>query len=318
MITRIQELMHAKPTYTWSWLQDVLADEFPNERTFTSSQALRSWYRRNSVKVSAPLAMPKQFEEVYTLPSARTLVLADLHCPYHDKAYLEAVVAQAEDRLEGIEQIVIAGDLFDFDNLSQYPKDHHSARLDTELELAGSVLIYLTQYAPVCIMMGNHDNRLAKKLDAALSYQRIISAALNGKEPLEEIKVTNRDYIYLGDYFVIGHLSQYSTTPGKIAAQIAKKYKRHALVGHDHLCGAFVEKNENFVGASIGCIADTSSFWYAERRLTTMPMMQQGYALIYGPRDTFSLYNHDHEEYFMRLSEAPNKSYNCFYVQGDA
>lgn len=316
MITRIQALMHEKPTYTWAWLQDMLREEYP-ERPFTSSAALRSWYRRNSEKTVAPPTLPKQFDEVCTLPNERTLVIADLHCPYHDKAFLEAVVEHALDEFEEIEQIVIAGDLFDFDHLSQYPKDHHSARLDTELELAGSVLMYLTQYAPVCIMMGNHDARIAKKLDAALSFQRIISMALNGREPLSEITVTNRDYVFLGQHFVIGHLSQYNPVAGKIASQIAKKYKRHVLVGHDHLCGVFLDKNENYVGASLGCLADTSSFWYAERRLSTMPFMQQGYALLHGYRDTFSLYNHEHEEYFMRMSSKPGQAYNCFRVKGD-
>jgi predicted phosphodiesterase len=323
MIDRIEQIKTAG-NYTWKMIAGILENEYG--KSFSSDEACRSWYRRNkngandSVKdmqLKVPVAAPKTFGEVLQLPGNKaTLVLADIHAPYHDEQFIVGAVENALESFYELEQIIIAGDLFDLSGLSRFPKDSHTARLDTELQTAGSILLYLAEYAPVFVCVGNHDTRLKVRLDSPLSFERVISAALNGRKPKNQITVTDREYMFVGSKFVVGHLSNYSTTAGKLAYGIAQRYKRHALVGHDHLSGVFGSLHSQYLGASIGCSAKTDAFWYSESKLNTLPPMQQGYALINGTDDSFSLFNGAHQEYFTRV-RMNNGMCNCYMVRED-
>lgn len=292
-------------------------------RDFSSGEALRSWYRRerqkvntveetNKLDVSIPVGIPAPFDEPLFMSMAITLVIADLHCPFHDEFFIRELLERVQDQYYTIDQIVIAGDLFDFDQISRHSKDHNMPRLETEMEIAGSMLLSLANIAPVYLCSGNHDNRVSSKLDTGFSLKRLINSALNGRTPKHTITTTNREYLFLGNSFVIGHLSKYSTSAGKIAQNIAQKYQRHALVGHDHIAG--VGGNTKYIGASIGCCASTEKFWYSESKLTTFPPSQKGYAVI-SAEDQFTLYNEHHEPYFERTMFNDSISYNCFMVK---
>lgn len=263
---------------------------------------------------SVPVAVPMPFDPVITLDNVATLLMSDLHCPYHHEDFIRGAVDNALYNFHEFGQIVIGGDLLDLDALSRYSKAHNIARLETELEITGRMLLYLAEFAPVYITQGNHDARFFDKLDTQLSFKRLISAALNGRQPKNTITTTDRDYVFIGDHFVVGHVDRFSAIPGKTAHAIAQKYKRHALVGHDHIVGAYTgEPNAQYIGASIGCMADSSKFWYSERRLNSTPFMRRGYALLYGSGDGFTLYNDEHIAYFERMP-FDGTMFNCFRV----
>jgi len=299
-------------------------EDFTDHRTFVNGEVLRSWYKRKKkhevpVEVTSianmPISIPMPFEPVLELPNKATLVLADLHCPYHDEEFIKEAVANATDQFYTIDQIVVAGDLLDLDGLSKYSKSHNIARLETELEIVGQMLLYLGEYAPVYITQGNHDARFFDRLDAPMSFQRLISAALNGRSTKHTIKTTDRDYLFIGEHFIVGHLDRASSIPGKLAQGIANKYQRHALAGHEHSVGVFTgDPNALYLGASIGCCADSSKFWYSERRMNAFPFMKKGYAMIDGCEDYFSLFNEKHTQYFSRVMFA-NNVYNCFMAK---
>lgn len=305
--------------YSWSIIAKSI-DEYHNTSYYNrlngSGEALRSAYRRfkrrkiDKIKsvadeISLPVSLPMMFEQPLTLDNKPTLLIADLHCPYHHEQFIKDAVIRAT-----IEQIIIGGDLLDLDALSKYSKSHHIARLETELEITGKMLLYLAQFAPVYITQGNHDNRFFDKLDSQLSFQRLISAALNGRQPINPIITTDRDYVFVGDHFVVGHTDRFSSTAGKVAYGIAQKYQRHALTGHDHICNVYMgDSTAKYIGASIGCMADSTKFWYSERRLNSLPFMKRGYAILDGNEDYFSLYDENHTEYFRRYD-----GYNAFKV----
>jgi predicted phosphodiesterase len=222
-----------------------------------------------------PTGMGRIFPDPITLPTKTTLVLSDLHVPFWDHAYLDYALTQAKE--QEATQIAILGDVFDFDAISQWPQDHKTFTVESELASAGLLLRYLADRYPLYICSGNHDERVGKKLNSPMTLRRIIAAALDGVTTAHKITVTDYDYMFYPG-FVLGHLSNYSKVPGKIAAEIAAKYQRHAIVGHDHIHGA--DWSGTHFGISIGCMADTKAFWYKERRLQTMPDFVNGFAII--------------------------------------
>ncbi len=304
LFNRVKELKESG--ITWSEIAKTVA----NVRQFENGEALRSWYRRERVKESTddvkfyvdskmPAALPTPFESILQLKLERdevALVVSDVHVPYHQEELLESIISKV-NILDNLKAIIIAGDLFTFDQISKYSKAHNIPRMETELEIGGSVLLYLSKYAPLYITNSNHDARFANKIDAQFSLKRLMNAALNGRTPENQINTTERDYMFVNDDFIIGHLSSATGSAGKIAHNIAQKYQRHCLAGHDHITGVFNPRSK-YVGASIGCVADYKKFWYSEKGMNPAKFMQNGYALISGSSD-IKLFN-DKYMYFHR------------------
>lgn len=308
---------HIKETTDKSWEQ-IVADIKPL-RDFKSGEALRSWYKRERSRIkdqpredtytqpnpvvakvfkdtTVPTALPKPFEEILSLKlnsSESVLVIADVHVPYHHEEFIRAAVNMQE-----YAAIIVAGDLFVFDQISKYSKAHNIPRMETELEIGGSMLMYLASHAPVYITNSNHDARFANRIDAQFSLKRLMNAALNGRKPKNSIITTERDYMFVNDDYIIGHLNNASGVAGKIAHNIAQKYQRHCLAGHDHIAGVFNPRSR-YIGASIGCSADYTKFWYSEKGMNPVKFMQRGFAVVDGD-STVKLYNEQHKLYYQR------------------
>lgn len=292
IVQRITELKKHNSNITWSEIQETLEQEFSTR--WNSPLALRAWWRRRKDRLGSctpndvvvPPALPTSFDRPLTLEAKTTLVIADIHVPYHDQGLIDSILRRHGDE---IEQIVIAGDLFDFSQISRHPRDTHQPKIETELTLAGKLLAVLASFAPVYVCQGNHDERFALKLDTPVPLRRLVYAAIGDSFLHHKIVVTDYDFVRIGDNYIVGHLSQISRKAGAIAAQIADTRKRHVLAGHDHIRGVVVSKL-GWVGASIGCVADYKKFWYSERRLSTFREMQQGYAIIYNDHE-FSVFD---------------------------
>lgn len=291
---------------TWAILAEEINRQF---QTLYNKESLRSWYRRQNTTMPMPVSVPCMFNPITEITDKRTLVISDLHCPYHNEEFIQKVVLNGIKN--DIEQIIIAGDLIDLDSLSKYSKSHNIARLETELEITGQMVLYLANIAPLFITKGNHDARWFDKLDAPMSFDRLINATLNGRQPKNKITTTERDFVFVGTNFVVGHVDKASSVPGKLAHGIAQKFSRHALTGHEHITGVFQgDPIVRYLGVSLGCCADPKKFWYSERRLNSSPFMSNGYAIIDGI-DTFSLFDENHVRYFTRRY-IQDGIYNCF------
>ena len=303
-----------------SW--NTIAHKLKHVRDFGTGEAVRCWFRRERSRAdnhqidnvrtyndsSAPVALPKPFDDVLNVrlaPHETALVLSDIHVPYHHEEFINAAVGSTK-----FDIIIVAGDLFTFDQISKYSKAHNIPRMETELEIGGAMLLYLAQHAQVYITNSNHDARFANRIDAQFSLKRLMNAALNGRKPYHSIITTERDYMFVNDDFIIGHLTNASGVAGKIAHNIAQKYQRHCLAGHDHITGVFNPRSR-FIGASIGCSADYTKFWYSEKGMSPIKFMQRGYAVITGA-GTIKLYNEESKMYYQR--EIDGDSYRTVLI----
>lgn len=242
-----------------------------------------------AAKENVLIAYPTPFNPPLTVQSDTILIIADLHAPYTDVEFLQEIVKR-----HTFTAIVVAGDVFDFDSISRHTASGKESRLESDLEMGGKVLAFLAEHAPVWVTNGNHDERIAIKLNTRFSLQRIVSAALNGKTTKHPIVATEYDYLFANGK-CIGHLSEYSKVPGKVALEVSKKIYKPVLAGHDHLRG--VQHQAMAVGVSLGCCARHDAFWYKQRRLSQMPDFRQGYALLRGT-DAIECYDDVHEMYY--------------------
>lgn len=112
--------------------------------------------------------IPKSIAEPwmpFALDAERTLVLSDIHVPFHDTPALQAVVKSA--LRWNPDCILLNGDVCDFFTISRFDKNPSVTRLRDELNATRQFLHWLRQKFPRARMVykfGNHDERFSHYL----------------------------------------------------------------------------------------------------------------------------------------------------------
>lgn len=110
-------------------------------------------------KSSAPSYAPFHLDE------DRTLILADLHIPFHDTTAIHTVVAHGKKFDPTC--ILLNGDVCDFFSISRFDKNPAESSLKKEIDLTRQFLGWLRQTFPkarIIFKLGNHDEWFDKYL----------------------------------------------------------------------------------------------------------------------------------------------------------
>ena len=130
----------------------------------------RSTYKSELFRPNQPAGHIWQFPHSYApsyhpfiLDAAKTLILSDLHIPFHDTAAIMAAVEFAAPRSPDC--ILLNGDVCDFFSLSRFDKNPTESSIKKELDLTRQFLGWLRQKFPqarIIYKLGNHDEWLDK------------------------------------------------------------------------------------------------------------------------------------------------------------
>jgi len=214
-----------------------------------------------------PPARSSGLQAPIEIPLTDCIVMADLHVPYHNIGMLDRAMQIAGKF--NITTLVIAGDLLNFDQISKHPHTTPHVPLNDELALAGSVLRVLMEwFEHIYIISGNHDVRLAKKVDKEISLRFVIDGALGEDRPQCNLHVSDYSRMHLGETWLIGHPSRYSQIGGKTPADIALVVQRNVVGSHNHIVGMMQSKDGRFVGIDPGHMTDPERHAYHR---VTMP-----------------------------------------------
>ncbi len=255
-----------------------LAEHFFKDRAIGDKlrAAVRTYKRKHSIHtILDPVG--KLFGDALTIHTEPTLVITDTHAPYQNKALLMKAFHIAKNR--GIKQLIHAGDLIDAASYNSQAKGEVVTPIQTDIEHARSILYTAISFGfKLKLVPGNHDSYYLKKTD--ITFARFIRETVLDNRYVDKVETTDYDYLFYGDFAIIGHLSSgYDMIPGKVAANIADKYDMHALVGHDHLRGMMLGNSGKF-GISIGAMFVPDSFWYKTRSYNIFPHSQLGFCII--------------------------------------
>jgi predicted phosphodiesterase len=105
--------------------------------------------------------------EPFVLDSGRTLVLSDLHIPFHDPKAIHALIRHGKTFLRPDDCILLNGDVCDFFSISRFDKNPTKSALKKEIELTRQFLGWLRQQFPrqrIVYKFGNHDEWFSKYL----------------------------------------------------------------------------------------------------------------------------------------------------------
>jgi predicted phosphodiesterase len=196
-----------------------------------------------------------------------TLILADLHIPYHCEMAIECAVKRAQD--SKVDSVIIDGDAQDCYSLSNFCRDPRKRSFKGEIELFCQFLDYLDKKLPKAkkiLKLGNHEERIEhyvykhapefKGLDC-LNYTSLINAVGRGL-----LVVADQRVIKYGKLHIIhGHEygRAYANSPVNPARSLFTKTKECAIMGHQHQTSGHSETNiagNSIATWSMGCLCD--------------------------------------------------------------
>ena len=247
--------------------------------------------KRQSMGVAKPMVRFKQssrqrFDGYIRVTTDNILVISDLHIQFHDPEWLGAVVNFAVRK--GIKILIIAGDLIDFEGLSPFPRptrgnDTEQPSNATELQCVQDILKQLVLiFDEVIILLGNHEERLARKLGDMTTSILGTLFGINGT--CARISEYHFCVVETSDeqLWRITHPHNASSLSVRVASKLADKYGQNIVVAHGHDWGVTTSASGHYV-AACGVIADPSKIEYVSTKDSTYPFMQQGaWALVDG------------------------------------
>lgn len=214
---------------------------------------------------------------------------SDLHVPLHSRLFVERLAKVM--RYHRVRNLVIGGDLADYDMLSRFPKAQRVAEWKKASRIIGDMILYLAEYVDELVVVpGNHDRRIQNKLDQPYSMEDILGQALGLRQrPRCSILTTEHDYIYIGRShedplkagWVGGHPRFFSSTPAKGMADVADRVSRNTIGSHNHLVG-LMKSRRGYTAIDPGCMcsAELTPYHVTSDGLSRYGNWQQGYVLI--------------------------------------
>jgi len=235
-------------------------------------------------------AETKPTYEPLTLPLDNALVWGDFHMPHYNRDMVRRAFTIVNKHFPQVDTAIFGGDTFDFASISQHPHTETEPDLEDNLEATKLLLMACGEvFKRQVFCNGNHDKRVAKKLDAGLTLERLIYAALAGDRCASEIIVTELDYLLLGDSWLIGHPSAYSGQGGKTPSDLADKYQRNVITFHNHVAGMSPSKSGQYWGIDAGHMTVQARHNYASMALTKHVNWKGGFVII-SDKTAFTFY----------------------------
>lgn len=246
---------------------------------------VRSAARRNQIRSQAQPATPpnvERYNKCFRL-SGDWAIIGDMHSPFTDWGLASQVGGAAREH--GIDQLLVAGDAFEFAGYSQYAAlvEATPAGYDTD-GVRYALGMWAETFKEIRFISGNHDARLMKLLNGTLPADTIedLFMSLLGNP-------ANAQYSLYGYCIIdtpqgewrITHPQNYSRNALAVARKLAYKHRQHVACLHVHHSATGLDDSGQFVIADIGCLADPEKLsWVSLFDSASTPVMNQGYALL--------------------------------------
>lgn len=195
----------------------------------------------------------------------KILLLSDIHIPYHDVKAVEMAVEYGKE--QGVNTVILNGDIMDCYALSRYEKDPRKRRFSEELEMTREFLGWITNELPAkyYYKIGNHEERyeafLRIKAPELLDLTEFRLDVLLHFGQFGIDLITDKRVIKAGELNILhGHEFGRSVfSPVNPARGYYMRSKTNIIAGHNHQTSNHMETNLNgkVIGAwSTGCLCE--------------------------------------------------------------
>ena len=195
--------------------------------------------------ITLPISYAEEFKP-FIIPSniKKAGILNDIHIPYHN--YTANQIAIEFLIKEGVDAIILNGDILDFYGLSRFEKDPRKRSVKDELDAAKEYLDVLKKHLPKAKIFwknGNHDERLIKylmnKAPELLGIRDFELDVLLGLSERNIDYITDKRKVMLGGLSVFhGHELGIKSASVSPARSLYLKAKVSSIMGHLHVPSA--------------------------------------------------------------------------------
>lgn len=227
-----------------------------------------------------PAATTPRFDRALEL-EGDALVLPDIHCPFHDAPFINSAIGLALKR--GVAQVIIAGDLADFNAFSVFGRDvgiDAEAELDALTDLVDRIV---ASFEHVAYIAGNHDLRPLKAFRYAgmtlTKLARMFTPAATDKR----FAVSDYQWCRLRSGGVLWHIEHprnASVNPTYVARRLAAKFECSVIATHGHTWGLTKSDSGKHWAVDSGMCADPLRLGYTQTIHNTRPVQMQGAVLV--------------------------------------
>lgn len=203
------------------------------------------------------------------LVTKKVLIMSDCHFPYHDEA---AIVTAIEHGIsEGVDHVLLNGDVMDMYAASQHEKDPRKRDMKAEVEQTRQFLSMLRgafPSIPITLRAANHEFRLERYLmkyaEILLGFPEFELPSLLGLGALGIEYIQPQTAMYLGKLTVL-HGDEYRGSGGVNPARwLSLRTGDNSLVGHFHRTSTHLDRTvrgDTRGWWSTGCLCSLDPTW---------------------------------------------------------
>lgn len=231
-------------------------------------------------RMRLPRATARRYNEPLQV-TGDAVILADIHAPFHDAGWLDAVIGLALRR--GVRQVILAGDFADFNAFSSFGRD---AGIDADEELdALSALMdaIIGTFERVYYIAGNHDVRPLRMLkDTGLGVTMLMR--MFAPRPDDQHFFTS-DYHWCrlssgGVDWQVEHPKSASVNATFVPKRLASKFGCNIVGAHGHTWGMTRDDSGRYWAIDSGICADPERLGYTQLVHNLRPRQMQGAVLV--------------------------------------
>lgn len=235
----------------------------------------RTWYDKTF----------RRYTDAWKL-SGDWIICGDPHLPYVDIDWCNTMTETAR-RLK-CRHLLIAGDIFDFETLSPFAAVTSAANPDDERRATeGVVDEWLSWFREIRCLCGNHDLRLAKRLDGAVGSDDVLSVLAGRMGNHEAVQWSIYGYALIDSptgTWRISHPRNYSQSNLAVAQKLAARHRQHIVTFHEHRTAIGFDPSGQSVIVNCGCMADPERLAYKQLSDSTHPEFTQSFCTLTGGR----------------------------------
>ena len=209
------------------------------------------------------------------------LIVGDLHVPFTDWRWAHRVTAVGRT-MRRPRKLLIAGDLLDMSSFSAFLHIVDPPSWYQEKTAAKALLTeWLSIFAEIKILSGNHERRLVKFTAAAFDETDWLGLITES----EKVQSSARGWCTIdtpSGTWRVTHPKNYSINQLVVADQMALKYRSHIISAHEHHLGIGLDRYNHHVIVNAGCLTDPAKLAYVSMDDSKSGGMVNGFVTLIG------------------------------------
>jgi hypothetical protein len=245
------------------------------------------------------------------------LVLPDLHAPYHHAEFVNRCITKAVEF--GVQNVLLAGDAFDFHGLSTFPPKAEPPRaildgdtyaalraqveqvtdeaqraallatldgttapaeLPQEFAAAREVITAIQRnFTVIAHMMGNHEDRALRQLDAALPALNIVQMVM-GEVPGKKWLLSEYYWATIESGGITWQVEHPNVSAKGASKRLAVRYGSNIIMAHGHHFSIQSDPSGRYLAIEPGMCADERRMGYVAQRHNAADAHKNGAVMI--------------------------------------